>query len=497
MEDESSSSDSENNKSKSRTSSEKDNNSENSQKSEIEQEEITNYYSYIDECSTSIEESRQNYINNLEDLKSKTNELKSKNLKKNEYAITILEEYIKICDDYYSIFSKAKEILSKFNDLNDIAQDMQFSYQKSNNSASYFKEMYQKINKEIIKKIEENEQLRKKIKEMNSIKKENENFINLNKQKNENKIMEKSENNKSNIEIKNKMDNLMEENKELKRKYSQIVTESQLFKDFVDQKYILKQESTKRMSCLLEKIDLYENKIDKLQNKINEIENAKIEKSEIVNDEKENIINLENPKSYISDNSSIKDGINLEDLLDNNPEEVEENQEEEIKNIKEEKSNNSNNPPYYNEYDMDINKNSIINLCPISKQYKKQKLNNIKIYKSPVSYSSSQTNSIINMGKKKNAKSVYTSKIKKKDLKNSYRIFFFLLLRSIIINYEILQNFQKSDFQNLFEECEKEKIPFNQYYNWIIKRININENDKNKYEDEPSIIDGFICTTLI
>ena len=503
MEDASSSSDNENNKSKSKSSLENKNVNEISPRSDLQQEKLTNYYSYIEECSNKIEESRENYINNLEELKSKTTELKSTKLKNNnEYSISILEEYIKIFDDHYSIFSKTKEILSKCNNLNDEAQDMQFSYQKSSNSISYFKEMHQKINQELIKKVEENEHLRQKIKEMNNIKKENEYFIYLTNEKNKNKIDEKTEN-KNNIEIKNKLDNLIEENKELKRKYSQVITESVLFKDYVNQEYILKQESTRRMSGLLSKIDLYENKIDKLQNKINEIENEENKKKEDKKDEEEeNIINLENPKS-ISEDSSIKQGINLEDLLDNPDDEEEEGNEEEKmaypKGVMEEnKLNNSKNPPIFKEYDIDINKSSLLNLCPISKQYQKQKLNNIKIYTSPFSYSSSQSNSIINMTKKKNAKSVYTSKIKKKELINCYKIFFFLLLKSLIINYDILQTFQKKDFKNLFEECQNEKIPFNKYYDWIINRININKkNNDYDYGEESSIINSFICTSLI
>lgn len=127
---------------------------------------------------------------------------------------------------------------------------------------------------------------------------------------------------KTNIEMKSRMNNLMEENNELKRKYSQVMSESKLFKDYVEQKYISKQESTRRMSTLISKLDIYENEIGKLQNKINEI---KIEKNnEIIQneDEKENILDNQ---SYLSENSSIKQGINLEDLLENENEEEEEN----------------------------------------------------------------------------------------------------------------------------------------------------------------------------
>jgi len=47
----------------------KDKNKNNSiNKSINEEEQITNYYNYIDECQRTIEDSRQNYVNSLEEL---------------------------------------------------------------------------------------------------------------------------------------------------------------------------------------------------------------------------------------------------------------------------------------------------------------------------------------------------------------------------------------------------------------------------------------------
>ena len=166
----------------------------------------------------------------------------------------------------------------------------------------------------------------------------------------------------------------------------------------------------------------------------------------------------------------------------------------------------------YNEYDIDIDrKPDFFNLCPIAKmEKKKQKLNNIKIYKSPFSYISSQSSNMYNAKKKtKNPKSVYTSKSKFKDEnKNYYKIFFILLLKSIIINNKVLENFQKNDFESLYEECQKEQIPFNQYQEWLTNKINLNSNNDNKENYiEPTIIDPtiidstiidcFICSSMI
>ena len=158
---------------------------------------------------------------------------------------------------------------------------------------------------------------------------------------------------------------------------------------------------------------------------------------------------------------------------------------------------------------MDIdNKHNIFSLCPISKKEKKDyeslKRNNLKVYKSPFSLlSSPQSSKLNNIKKGKNAKSVYTGKSKKKDNKNDYKIFFFLLLKSITINYNISECFQKNDFNFLFKECQNEKIEFNQYQEWIMNKLNLNKNDKvnetekNNYYIDSTFIDSFICSSMI
>ena len=157
-------------------------NDNNTQNNKIEEEEeLKNYFAYINECLSNTEEKRQNYINYLEELKSKTNDIKSKNLKSNEYATIVLDECIKFIDDNFSIFSMAKEILSKFNDLNDTAQNFSFSFHKIQYSLAYYEEMYNKIKMECQKKENENEKLKKIIKDLNDIKNEKLNINNENK----------------------------------------------------------------------------------------------------------------------------------------------------------------------------------------------------------------------------------------------------------------------------------------------------------------------------
>jgi hypothetical protein len=504
----------------------------------IEEEQLINYYSYIDKCMINLEENRQNYVNNLEDMKSKINDIKTKKINNFELTKITFDECIKLLDEHYSLFTEANQILLKFNELNDSAQNMHKYYK----NIIYCNDMHEEVKEELQQKIQENEHLRSTIKELKKMKN--------NEDEKEDNILKKNEY-KNNTEMKSRMNNLIEENNELKRKYSQVMSESKLFKDYVEQKYISKQESTRRMSTLLSKLDSYENEIGKLQNKINEIEIEKNNNEIIQNeDEKENILDNH---SYLSENSSIKQGINLEDLLENEEEENEnfnndnklekksinnkspksikkhKNSDLEKKSIYskspksikkhknldlEKKSINSKSPKSIKKHkNLNIEKKSnLFILCPMSKmEDKKKKLNNLKIYKSPFSHISCSSYTSKNMyaKKKKNSKSVKSikridkDKDKKEIFPDKYKIFFCLLLKSIIMNNKIIEYFKNSDYENLYEECKKEEIPFNQYQEWILNKINLNDknNDDNNidsyYYDDSNINNCFICTSMI
>lgn len=538
----SSSSDNESKKSYSYSSSEKNSkrsknkkkkNDDSFRENNIEEEQLLNYYSYIDKCLVNLEENRQNYVNNLEDIKSRINDIKTKKINNLELAKITLDKCIKLFDEHYSLFTETNQILLKFNELNDSAQNIYKCYK----NIIYCNDIHEEVKEELNQKIQENEHLRSTIKELKK-KKNNEDE----KEDNMFNYIKKNEN-KYNTEMKSRMNNLIEENNELKRKYSQVMTESKLFKDYVEQS---KQESTRRMSTLLNKIDTYENEIGKLQNKINEFEVEK--NNEIIPDENEKENILDN-QSYLSENSSIKQGINLGDLLEN------ENEEEENENFnnnkKLDKKSIYSKSPKSIKKNKDMEKKSIYNkspksikkknnnnlntekisnlfmLCPMSKmESKKKKLNNLKIYKSPFSYisCSSYSSKNISIKKKKNAKSVksikniYKSKDKDKDKEKDKdinkdrdikvvspdynKIYFYLLLKSIIMNNKIIEYFKNSDYEYLYEECQKEEIPFNQFQEWILNKINLNEkyNDNyidNYYYDDSNINNCFICTSMI
>jgi len=513
----------------------------------IEEEQLTNYYSYIDKCLVNLEEKRQNYVNNLDDIKSRVEEIKTKKINNLELTKITFDECIKLLDEHYSLFTEVNQILLKFNELNDSAQNI-YKYYKD---TIYCNDMHEEVKEELQQKIQENENLRSTIKELKKMKNNDED------EKEDNYI--KKNDYKANTEMKSRINNLLEENNELKRKYSQVMTESKLFKDYVEQKYISKQESTRRMSTLISKIDIYENEIGKLQNKINEIETEK--NNEIPNEdekEKEKEKILDN-QSYLSENSSIKQGINLEDLLENENEEEEEydnnnklekksiynkspksikkhkNSDFEKKSInkspksiKKHKNSNLEKKSIYskspksikNQKNFDIEKKSnLFILCPMSKmKEKKEKLNNLKIYKSPFSHisCSSYSSRNINAKRKKNAKSVKSIKIinKEKEDKDDYndkkeinqdynKIYFYLLLKSIIMNNKLIEYFKKSDYEYLYDECQKEEIPFNQFQDWILNKIDLKDQNYNDnyidsyYYDDSNINNCFICTSMI
>ena len=529
-----------------RSKNKKKNNNDSSGGNNIEEEQLINYYSYIDKCLINLEENRQNYVNNLEDIKSRINDIKTKKINNLELTKITFDECIKLLDENYSLFTETNQILLKFNELNDSAQNIYKCYK----NIIYCNDMHEEVKEELQQKIQENEHLRSTIKELKKMKnnedEKEDNYIKINEYK-------------SNTEMKSRMNNLIEENNELKRKYSQVMSESKLFKDYVEQKYISKQESTRRMSTLISKLDIYQNEIGKLQNKINEFETEKNNNNEIIQneDEKENILDNQ---SYLSENSSIKQGINLEDLLENEEEEENENinnnnklekksiynnssksikkhinfdsekksiyskSPKSIKKHNNLKSINNKSPKSIKKHkNLDIEKKSnLFILCPMSKmEDKKKKLNNLKIYKSPFSYISISSYASKNMAakKKKNAKSVKSikkfykdkdedkekekEKDKKEILPDNYKIFFYLLLKSIIMNNKIIEYFKNSDYEYLYEECKKEEIPFNQFQEWILNKINLNEKNyddsyiDNYYYDDSNINNCFICTSMI
>ena len=485
-----SSSDDEMNKSKEKSeSSEISENSKNSK----DNEQIINYFPLINKNLSNLEENRQNYFNKLSDLKSKFEEIKSKDVIPKDFILLVLSDIILLCDTYYSSFAEQKKILENFNKLNELTQKLNYCFEKEKFSRLYIQEANKKISKQYEKLFQENQNLKQNIKDLKEYYEQNkkEDLIEINNQK----------------EIKDKMDKVMEENFELKKKYSQALSESKIFKDYADEKYIKEQENKKRMSKLLDKIDMYEDKIGKMQNKIKQYENEKEinEKKELeISNINKRYENEENDKSEFSEEISNKQGLNLEELL--------QNQNELEENDNKQKNDNNSEKSYSikrcNDYDIDNEnyndseqKPSLLMLCPINKNKKKSK-NNIHIYKSPFSCISSSISQSPMTQKNK--------KIKKRRNFDKYgsdtnifstnynKIFFILLLKSIIINKNLKHIFKKSDFEMLFKECEHELIPYNEYENWLINKFKLYEDDEAIKQYENSIVnDCFICSSII
>ena len=481
-----------------------------------EEEHLINYFSYINDCSTKIEEDRQNYFNKLSELKLEIEKIKTKSIPSSDYILLLFSEFVKLCDTYYSSFAEQKKILKNFSELNDSAQNINFCYEKANYSNTFFKESNKKLTKQNKKIIKENQILQQALKEMR---------VNIN-NKNKNQIEDDIKEMKKQKEIQNKMDKLNEENVELKKRYTQILRESKIYKEYANEKNTAEEENKRRMSSLLNKLDNYEDKIGKMQKQIKQYETERLntenqeKESRTLNInnryENENTINLETNKSELSDNISQKQGMNLEELLMNqNDFEEEEDQENNINNeqnsvnikqIKNEKNSDESSKSIkrYNEYDIDQEVETSPNflmLCPVKshdkKLYSHQRSKNLKTYKNPFAlFSPTKSQASLRKNrKKKNAQSVINGG--KNSTKSYYKIFFFLLLKAIIINKNIKEFFKKYDFDSFYEECEKGRIPFNQYEEWIINKFKLNEdkNDKSLYDE--IINDSFISTSMI
>ena len=100
----SSSSEEKNKKNKSKSNSPKSK-SDDSNKSNDE-EHLINYFTFINDSSTKLEENRQSYFNKLSELKSQIENIKTKPVASIDYLKFLLSEFITLCDTYYASFAE-------------------------------------------------------------------------------------------------------------------------------------------------------------------------------------------------------------------------------------------------------------------------------------------------------------------------------------------------------------------------------------------------------
>ena len=80
--------------------------------------------------------------------------------------INIFNTFFQIFEEYYSFFTKTKEILKIFSKYNDDTQNLYYICKKKNAYIEALKEYVDKISEEYADKIEEHELLNKKLKEL-------------------------------------------------------------------------------------------------------------------------------------------------------------------------------------------------------------------------------------------------------------------------------------------------------------------------------------------
>jgi len=78
-------------------------------KNSKDNEQIINYFPLINKNLSNLEENRQNYFNKLSDLKSKFEEIKSKDVIPKDFILLVLSDIILLCDTYYSSFAEQKK----------------------------------------------------------------------------------------------------------------------------------------------------------------------------------------------------------------------------------------------------------------------------------------------------------------------------------------------------------------------------------------------------
>lgn len=82
--------------------------------------------------------------------------------------------------------------------------------------------------------------------------------------------------------------------------------------------------------------------------------------------------------------------------------------------------------------------------------------------------------------------------------RNDYKQFFILLFRSMILNTDNIEPFLKINPDQLYEECKKDKIPYNKYENFIKKAVEMQIKPKPKEKtDQYKNLIGFISSNLV
>ena len=476
---------------------------------------LENQYDLIREYEQEFENQRENCLNNYSTLKDEISEIE------NTYPnidIGVFSGFFENFEEYYLFFTKASEVLSKFNQFNDEAQSLYYILKRKSACIEALEDMNLKMSEEYAQKLEKYEVMEEEYKELlatfDSIK--NNNSGNKNDENNLENILNINENGGLVEELSSKLKNINYEYEKLKKCNTENEKQIVYLKDFMKSNCILRSKSAQSINELEFTIKKYEIDNTNLQMMLNELreENEKLIKDkeyleeqintqlnemklkteEAVNDNNNLACLLEENEDINNKDMYNTNVNNLGDLLCEEEEEKEDNKEKEEK-PKEPETENTNQK---NKIDDNINNNNKINNITNLKNLRKDiKLNirdSLKKFNRLSSSTFTYRNKLPHSGIKK-AYNVMFQKGKKKQQIDYFMQFFFLLFQSMKMNSNNVSQFLNYDPKVLYNECKKEHVPYHKFQEWISSKLSLDE--KKKVKENFSTITGIICTSLM
>ena len=502
---------------------------------------LNNHFNFINKCENDIEEQRENCLNCYKALKEQLS-LIEKFIP--NFDINLFNTFFQTFEEYYSFFTKTKEILKTFAKFNDDTQNLYYICKKKNFCIDALKEYIEKISEEYADKIEKYDLLNERFKELTESYEKLYKIYNESKNKDFNSI-ENINNEKLMIsKLNQKIQELTIENDRINKKFLECSRELERLGMNLKINYILKSESESKINEYKFKMSHFENESIRIKQ---EIRNIKKENEKLIEQKEyfENKINSE--LNFYENNNSIKEESNFESKSNNdnlieenkneeeeelesgkdlqnllmNCEEYESEEYEEEKKEEIEKNDNSNkNEQKQTSISININNTNEKENIPENIENKEnENINNQnKKYKKSKTvrfiHKNSSIKKSINLNKYNSKKSddinsaynlmykgrhlLYSTRIAAKDNRDYFKQFFFLLFQSMKLNSDNIGNFLGYNPEILYNECRKQHTPFHKYQRWIERKLFKKENIENskKYEDFKTIT-GIFCSSLI
>ena len=277
---------------------------------------LENHYNFINKYENEFEEQRENCLNCYSALKEQISIIE-KNVPGID--INVFNQFFQNFEEYYSFFAKSQEILKKFSEFNDEAQNLSYECKRKNFCIDAFKEFSDKLSVEYADKIEQYEILKEKFKNVTESYDKLYKIYQETKQSSDLKHYDNIDNKELMIKkLNEKIQDLNIENDRIKKIHLDCSRELEGLKMAVKVNYVLKSESDKYISELKFKMKKYEidNKAFKEEIKQLKIENEKLGQEKEYLEEQINI-NLEtiNKISVNAESKNIKD-INNDNIID-------------------------------------------------------------------------------------------------------------------------------------------------------------------------------------